>query len=240
MVPPLGVSAEYDNATPPDRDEDTDRDRDGARRREAAAHQLRRRDGDDHECADQQQPDDAHREHDGGCGEDGDEDVHRRHGHSGGAGVLLVVGRGEQLAGERERQRDDGRTQRSEDDEVALSRRGDRTEEVGIEVRRSAALGLAHEHDAPGDPAVEEDRERDVAAGAAARADELDRHRPDQGGDQRRGDRRPAGEQPHGDTGQRDVAQPVADQCETALDDVEPDHRRGQPDEQRSRGARAA
>ena len=64
-------------------------------------------------------------------------------------------------------------------------------------------------------------------------------------------DRRPAitavqhradagGSRPSADAGERDVADAVADQGQAALHEVDADRRRGEPDEQRRRPARAA
>jgi hypothetical protein len=59
----------------------------------------------------------------------------------------------------------------AEDRDVRGGRGGDRAEQVGLEVGRLPARGEAQQHHAAGDAAVEEDGERDVAAGAPRAAD---------------------------------------------------------------------
>ena len=96
------------------------------------------------------------------------------------------------------------------------------------------------EHHAAGDAAVEEQRQRDVAAGLAVLADQLDA-RP------RRRRRRAVavhtglvGAEAEADAGERDVADAVAHQRQAALHEVDADGGRGQADQERRRAAPAA
>ena len=89
------------------------------------------------------------------------------------------------------------------------------------------------QHHPGGDAAVEEDGERDVGAGAAARADQLDGDRADDRDDERGEDRRGLGEHPDRHAGQRDVAEAVADECQPTLHEVHADRRGGRADEDR-------
>ena len=118
--------------------------------------------------------------------------------------------------------------------EVAAAGRGDGAEEVGREVGRRAAGRLADDDDAGGDAAVEQHRQRDVAAGAAAGADQLDeRPRPRRRRPARSSTGRGAGEHADRHAGQGDVAHAVADEGQPALDEEDADHRGGEADEQR-------
>ena len=90
------------------------------------------------------------------------------------------------------------------------------------------------------DAAVEEDRQRHVAAGVADLAHVLDQHGADHGGGQRPRDREqvrggrgePGADQPaDGHARQRDVPEAVAEQGEPLLHQIGADHRGGEPDE---------
>ncbi len=81
----------------------------------------------------------------------------RVHREAGGPGELLVVGHREQRPGEPERHDQDDRREDREDGEVAERRRRDRAEEVGVQGGRRPSGGLADEYDAARDPAVEDE-----------------------------------------------------------------------------------
>ena len=135
---------------------------------EAAGELLRRRDRDDHQRADQQQPDRAHRDADRHRGEHGDQGVVEPHRDAAGAGEVLVVRDGEQLGHQREPDHDHDPGEDHRDDHVVGGDRRDRAEEVALE-REGAVAGQLHEHQAAGDAAVEEQRQREVAGGLAGR-----------------------------------------------------------------------
>src|SRR5690606_38145978 len=100
----------------------------------------------------------------------------------------------------------------------------------------------ADEQHAAGDAAVEQEREREVAARAAALAHDLDRHGAEDGRDDGARDRervvghdarRGADEPPERDAGERDVPDAVAEQRELALHEVGAHDGRADADEQR-------
>ena len=118
-----------------------------------------------------------------------------------------------------------GEPERRDHDEVAARHGQDRAEEVLEQVHVERAR-RRDEHDACGDPGVEDDRERLVARRAAARAQPLDRDRADHGRDERGQHRRDAEQVADRDAREGDVADPVADQAHLALDEEEADGRR--------------
>ncbi len=201
-------------------------------RPEAAGEQLRCRVGEDHQRADEEQPDDPHRDDDGHCGEHGEEDVVAEDGDSHRVGVLLVVGDREEPRPQEQRRRQDHHGERGEDDDVAGARREDRPEEVPREVGRGARARPGDEHHAQRDTAVEHHRERRVPARAARGADELDGDRGGDRGDEGGEHRRLTGEDAHGDTRQGDVPHSVTDEGHAALDEEDPDERRREPGQQ--------
>ncbi len=83
IVPPGGGARRSRSpTTPPTLDEDADDDGPADRGAEAAGEDLGRRVGDDHQGADEQQPDDPHRHDDGDGGEDGEGEVERGDPHA--------------------------------------------------------------------------------------------------------------------------------------------------------------
>ena len=199
---------------------------------EAAGDELRSGVGHDHQGADQQQPNHAHRDHDRHGGQHGQGDVEGGDPHAGGPRILLVVGNREQARAKCPGDCDHHQRQGGEDQEVALGRRGDCAKEVGVEVRRRAALGSADDHNAQRDAAVEHDGQGNIAAGSAAGAHELNDHCGNNGERHGSEDRRLVREDTDGDAGQRDVAHPVTDEGQPALDEEDPDHRRGETHEE--------
>ena len=93
--------------------------------------------------------------------------------------------------------------------------------------------GPRQQHHAGRDAAVEEDGERDVGAGAAAGPDQLDGDRADDRDDERGQDGRRLGEHPDRHAGQGDVAEPVTDEGQPPLHEVDADRRGGRADEDR-------
>ena len=90
---------------------------------------------------------------------------------------------------------------------------------------------LRDDHHTGGDAAVEHHGQGDVAAGAAAPADQLDGDRGGHGGDEGREDGGLAGEDADRDPGERHVPMPVTDEGEPALDEEDADERCGDADE---------
>ena len=185
-----------------------------------------------HQRADQQQPDGAHRHGHGDRGHHRDQQVVEPHVEPGDLGELLVLGDREQL-----RRQPDAPARPRPPPAPAVTQTsaardgGDRAEEVGVQ-SRGALPGEPGEQHAAGDAAVEQQRERHVAAGAAALADHLDDDRADDRHDHRGEGRGGAGEQAEGDAGDRDVPDAVAHQRQPALHEVGADRGRRQAGEQ--------
>src|SRR5690606_6108237 len=170
---------------------------------------------------------------------DGDGDVEQPHRQPAGPGELLVVGEHEQRRAQPDPDREDRHRERDGQPQVGERHGGDRAEEVAVEVGRRPA-GDPDEEDAAGDAAVEEQGEGEVAAGAAAFADDLDEHRPDDRGDDGARDgehvplgeaQRPADKPAERDAGEGHVPDPVAEQGETPLDEVGAHDRGDEADE---------
>ena len=156
-------------------------------------------------------------------------------------GELLVVAQCEQWAAQPQPHQEHQGGQGDGEPGVGDRDRGDRAEQIGVEVRRRPA-GDANEDDAPGDAPVEQDRQGHVSSGTAVGADDLDHH-----GSQHADEDRPGhgpgvvrsdvgggpGEPPQGDTGQGDVPDPVAQQRQAPLNQVGAHHRGGQPHQDR-------
>ena len=122
----------------------------------------------------------------------------------------------------------------------SLQRHGeDRAEEELEEVHVEPA-GARDENDPERDARVEDERECLVAAGAAAAAQPLDRERADDGERKRRQDRARRRAGIRGDAGERDVAEPVADERRLPLDEEEADRRGEQADDRADGKARSA
>ena len=95
--------------------------------------------GQDHQRADEQQPDDPHRHHHGHRGEHREHDVVAEHRHPEGAGVLLVVGHGEEARAQHQRGGEDHGREHREHDDVAGGRGEDGPEQVGQRGGRAGA-----------------------------------------------------------------------------------------------------
>ena len=139
-------------------------------------------------------------------------DVEQAHRQARHPGDLLVLAHREQLAAEHG---DDRRARRAPAPTMtARSPRADarqRAEQVGHEGRVRAARGQPDEQHAAGDAAVEQQRQRDVAAGPAALADQLDGDGAQRSPTTTRGEHRGACRAAtQGDAGERDVADAVA------------------------------
>jgi hypothetical protein len=131
-----------------------DRHRPPHRRTEASREELRRRVRQDHQGADEEQPDDPHRHDHGHGGEHREDDVVAEHRQPLRPRVLLVVGHGEEARPQEERRPEDHGGEQGEDDDVARRRREDRPEQVAGERRGRPGAGPGDEDDAEGDPAV--------------------------------------------------------------------------------------
>jgi hypothetical protein len=92
--------------------------------------------------------------------------------------------------------------------------------------RRRALVGESHHQHTTGDPAVEQQRQRHVAAGAALLPDHLDDHGTQHRDDDRDDRGRGAGEDAECHPGQRDVADSVTHEGQPTLDQVGADGRR--------------
>ena len=151
-------------------------------------------------------------------------------GTPGDARALLVErDRGERAVEERDR-RQPADPQGRDECEVGAGRRQDRAEEKAEEVDVERA-GHRDQDDAGRDARVEDERERLVAGRVLAGAQPLDRTGSADRGDQRGQHRRQPEQVPGGDSREGDVADPVADQAELALDEEEADRRREQADD---------
>src|SRR5690606_10107683 len=175
------------------------------------------------------------------CGDHRDRDVERTHGQARGPCELGVVAHGEQRGAQTEPDPEQERAQRDGQHDVARRDGRDRTEEVAHEVRARAARDPDEQHTSR-DAAVEQQGERDVPAPARALAHDLDHDRARDRGDHgawhgervvRHDVERGTDEPAERDPGECDVPDPVPEEGELALDEVGPDHGRGEPDEQR-------
>ena len=118
--------------------------------------------------------------------------------------------------------------------QVLARHREDRAEEEREQARVERAGGR-DQHDARRDARIEEQRERLVAGGLAARAQPLDRDRAEHRGHERGADRRDAEQIAERDSREGDVADAVADEAHPALHEEEPDRRREHADDRAGR-----
>ena len=129
--------------------------------------------------------------------------------------------------------------ERGDHGEVAARHRQDRAEEELEEVHVQRAR-RRHEHDAARDAGVEDQRERLVTRSSAPGADPFDRQAAGDRDDERREHERQVEQVAERDAGERDVADPVADEAEPALHEEEADRRREQVRRRCPRRTRAA
>ena len=180
---------------------------------------LRRGDRHDHQGRDQQQADGTHRHGHRDGGEDRDGEVVGRDPQPRDPGELGIVGHREQLGRQADAHHDHDGGERDRHPHVRRGDRGDRAEQVGLQQRGALPAEAGQQH-AARQAAVEHQRQRDVAVGVAAAADQLDRDGPE-GGDDHGGPRGGgAGDQAERDAGHRHVADAVAHQREAALHEV--------------------
>ena len=137
------------------------------------------------------------------------------------ASLLVEHDRDEAPVEERDRGQRDA-AEREHDPEVVPGHGEDRAEEE-LEEPDVEAVRARDEDDAERDPGVEDERERLVAGRPAARAEPFDRERADDGEAERRQHGRDAEQVARGDTGEGDVAEPVADERLPPLHEEEPD-----------------
>jgi len=224
------VRVERDDDTG-DRHDHADRHAQDERAAKTPRHELRGSDGDDHQRADEEHADDAHRDDDGERTQRGEQQVEPHHRQPARSGELIIVAHAEQGAAEDDGDGDDDECERSEDEEILRRRRRDAAEQVLIEAARPRRC-LADEHHAGADAAVEQDRQGDLPARLSAGADQLDRHRPGDGGDERDRNRRAIEHEAESDTGDGDVAEAVTDQRQPPLHEEDPDGGGGDSDQQ--------
>ena len=132
--------------------------------------------------------------------------------HPADPGVLLVLAHGEQLRPEADSEHQHDRRRARDDAQVVVGHGGDGAEQVRVQ-RRGRLAGEPDDQHAAGDAAVEEQGQRHVAAGARVRPQQLDDAPRRRGRDDTAvtSGARP-GQQADGDTGERDVADAVAEQ----------------------------